>query len=79
MKDSKKEDYWGTSIRKFLTDGETRFDEEGIIYINTRDAGDRNKIIQIILHELEHLIDDKENLNTLYNNIDKFYLKNKEV
>ena len=62
MKDAKKDEYWGTSVRRFLTDGESKFNQEGTVYINLRDVEDREKVIKIIRHELTHLIDDKIDL-----------------
>jgi len=56
MKDIKKDNYWGTSVKKYITDGENNYNEEGFIYLNLRDCKDIGKILDTIDHELEHLI-----------------------
>lgn len=72
MNSPKKEGYYGTSIRRFVTDGEKKFSEEGIISLNFKGASAPNpsdleelstdcldNLLKIIAHEAEHLLDDK--------------------
>src|SRR4030042_4445690 len=59
MKSPKKEENYGTSIRRFITDGEDKYSDEGVVYINFRDSPDLDTILSIIAHEVEHLLDDR--------------------
>jgi len=59
MKDKKKNEFWATSVRRFIDDGSQKFNEIGLIYLNLRDMEDKNKIIDALIHELGHLIDNK--------------------
>jgi len=70
MKDDKKNEYWGTSVRRFVTDGEKQYHEIGTIYVNLKDCEDSAKIVDIVKHELKHLIDDKLILKEVIKNID---------
>ena len=71
MKNPKKDSYWGTSVRKLLTDGESKYNEEGTIYINLRDTEDKMKIVKIVKHELGHLIDNKDDLKKVIDKLDE--------
>jgi hypothetical protein len=68
MRTNKKEEYWGTSVKKFIAvlnrkgDDAIRFQETGSIYLNLRDATEKRKLANIIIHELEHLLEDEKDL-----------------
>jgi len=63
MRESKKDNYWATSVKRFVTDGVDKFKEEGIIRVNLRDIGnDMDKFLCGIAHEASHLLDDGPNL-----------------
>ncbi len=71
MKDSKKDSYWGTSVRRFVTDGHEHYFEEGSIYINLRDSPNVEKIGSIIKHEMTHLIDNNNLREKIIKKIDE--------
>ena len=65
LKDSKKEGYWGTSTKLYLSEidsqgGERKFRVAGTIYLNLRDPLDIDKVLRIVAHESWHLLDEKE-------------------
>ena len=69
MREGKKDTYWGTSVRRYLTDlkasndsNERRIHETGFIYVNLRDSVEitKTKLADIIIHELEHLVDNNK-------------------
>ena len=71
MRDFKKDNYWGTSVRHYTSDGKNKYNEVGTIYINRRDCVDDNKIIQVLKHEFKHLIDKATELDWLLNELRK--------
>jgi hypothetical protein len=71
MRERKKDNYWGTSVRHYITDGVNKFKEEGVIYINLRDSPSDNKIIEVIKHELSHIIDNQEDLKNMLHDLDE--------
>jgi hypothetical protein len=71
MKDLKKDEFWGTSVRRFITDGEEKHNEVGLIFINFRDSEDLLNVIEIVKHELTHLIDNKKDLRKIKSNLNK--------
>jgi predicted SprT family Zn-dependent metalloprotease len=63
MKDFKKDDYWATSVKRYKTDGESNFKEQGYIYLNLRDLkteGNMESLLQAMHHELNHLVSEKK-------------------
>jgi hypothetical protein len=58
MKGQKKEDYYGTCVRKYLYDGASTYEEEGTIYINLKACRTVRRLCKVLAHEVEHLLDD---------------------
>ena len=59
---SDKKEFWGTSVKRFITDGFDRFSEEGFIYVNLKDIDSDEKLLEVITHEASHLLDDSPEL-----------------
>jgi hypothetical protein len=59
MRDKKKDEYYGTSIKTFLEDNNGRYNQEGYIYLNIRDTSDFTQLLIVAAHEAWHIIDDK--------------------
>ena len=57
MKKDKKDQYKGASIRRFITNGKEKMEEELIIYVNFRDSKDENDILRQVAHEAAYLVD----------------------
>lgn len=65
MQNYKKDNYWGTSVRHYATDGKKRYNEIGTIYLNRRDCIDNIKIFRVMEHELKHLVDNSMELDNI--------------
>jgi len=59
MKESKKAEYYGTSVKQFLAIGNEKYSIDGLIFVNKRDTQDDAKLVHIVAHEASHLTDDK--------------------
>ena len=59
LKNKKKNEYWATSIKRYVTNGHDKFNEEGIIYLNLRDIKSDSVLLEAVAHEMSHLLDDK--------------------
>lgn len=62
MKKSKKDEFWGTSVKRFIKTGDEVFKQEGTIYLNIRDIKTKEHFLQAVAHEAAHLLDDGEKL-----------------
>lgn len=60
MKNYKQDDYWGTSVKRYITDGENQFNLEGNIYVNVRDVDTLDMLLKVMGHEGAHLLEDEE-------------------
>ena len=66
MKKNKKDEYWGTGVKRFykLTNRTEDTTEiwgiEGTIYLNMKDMDD--KLLRVVAEEAAHLLDDGEEL-----------------
>jgi len=64
LKKNKKDEYWGTSVKRFVrmtdeTNGITEtYKVEGVIYLNLKDISDTGKLLQVVAEEAAHLLDD---------------------
>lgn len=56
LQKQKKEEYWGTSVLRYVSDGIDKLNTEGTIYLNFRDAGDVKDILKQVNHEGNHLL-----------------------
>ena len=74
IKEDKKPDYWGTSIKRYTTDGADNFNVRGYIYINTRDIGTYSKLLEAIVHEGAHLLEDKSDIREVLSDHIKEYM-----
>ena len=62
LKDHKKVDYWGTSIKRYYQETKLRGNGyksviSGSIYVNVRDSRNAEMVIKIVAHEASHLVD----------------------
>ena len=77
MADTKKDDYWGTSVSTFITDGNDDYNKKSVIYINMKkgDEGGEAKppLIQVIKHELDHIVENKVIYKEMCDEIDVIY------
>ena len=60
MKSFKEGEYWGTSVKRYITDGEQQFNLEGNIYVNIRDVDSLDMLLKVMGHEAAHLLEDEE-------------------
>ena len=58
LPEGKKDTFWATSVLRYMTDGQSRFDREGVIYLNGRDASSLEDLLKQVSHELVHLLED---------------------
>jgi hypothetical protein len=75
MKEGKKDTYWGTSVRRFVASGKDKFCEYGFIYINIKDSATKEKLADVVMHELEHLVDDKQLLKSAIDIVNEATIK----
>ena len=59
MNPQKKDSFWATSIKRYLTNGHSSLNQEGTIYLNLKDIEDDEKLIEAVAHEASHLLDDE--------------------
>lgn len=61
MREAKKPDYYGTSVKRFkqltnhTNESKETWDTEGYIYLNLRDIESEDKLLRIIAEETSHL------------------------
>ena len=72
MKEKKKDDFYGTCVRKYLTDGTSKYAEQGTIFINLVECKTLRRLCRVLAHEVGHLLDDAPCKNKVY-----AYLTNK--
>jgi hypothetical protein len=60
MKTPKKDEFYATSVLRYVTDGIGKYKTEGNIYLNVRDITDVGKIIKAVAHEAAHLLEKYE-------------------
>lgn len=65
MRKPKKSDYYGTSILKYVSDGQSRWLQQGDIYLNTRDIDD-DKLLRVVAHEGAHILQDMTKEDEIY-------------
>ncbi len=73
MDETEQKEYFGTSHRRFITDGEENHCEEGEIFINLRDIMDIDMLIRVGAHEAAHLITEPEEFEEMKSMLDTFF------
>ena len=59
MKDNKKNEFYATSVKCYLSDNESKYNQEGYIQLNFRDMPDNDLLLKAITHEAYHILGDK--------------------
>ena len=75
MAETDKEDYFGTSYRRYVTDGTDNFHEEGEIFVNIWDIEGPDMLIKVVAHEAAHLIEGIEGFDEMKEALDTFLRK----
>lgn len=57
MRKPKKSEYYGTSMLRYVSDSQSRWLQQGDIYLNTRDVDD-DKLLRVLAHECAHILQD---------------------
>jgi len=51
---------WAYSVKRYLTDSYGKYQVEGVIYLNLKDATDDDKVLREIAHEASHLLENED-------------------
>lgn len=83
MKKSKKEEYYGTSVKRYYSmtgnKGRDNFGAVGFVYINYADIVDFDMLLKVVAHEVSHLLDDKAGVEQeILDFLKKGYTKHEE-